>query len=62
MRRIQPAAADFEDGRRGPGARNCGSLLRKPESKEPDSPLKYLGSNAACPHFGFSLVRPISDF
>lgn len=42
MRRTQSAFAGFEDGGKGPRAKECEWLLEAGKSKETDSPLEPL--------------------
>lgn len=49
MRSIQPTIAGFEDGRRGPGAKECKQLLGAGKAKGISSPLQLPERNIVLP-------------
>lgn len=64
MKRLGPTLLAFEDGRRGPQAKECGQRGMWPSQKGLgiDFPPEPPEGNTALCHLAFSPVRPIPNF
>lgn len=61
MERTGQTIASFEDGRRGPAAKQFGPSLEADKDKGLNGSLEPLQGTQLCRHFGFCPLRPISE-